>query len=89
MLISQTVHLIDFFNIVYFSSGIGFEAAKDLAKRGARIIMVCRNIEKAKHAKEEIILASGNSKIFVGYLLLFFLNILFIIYKLRIISTCR
>ncbi|CAG9764488.1 unnamed protein product [Ceutorhynchus assimilis] len=36
------------------SSGIGFETAKDLASRGAHIIMAVRNAEKGKRALEKI-----------------------------------
>lgn len=37
------------------NSGIGFETARELAKRGAYIVMVCRNEDKAQDAKEQII----------------------------------
>lgn len=36
------------------NTGIGYETAKDLSKRGAKIIMGCRNFEKANEAKEKI-----------------------------------
>lgn len=36
------------------NAGIGFETAKGLAKRGAFIVMLCRNEEKALNAKKEI-----------------------------------
>lgn len=36
------------------NSGIGFETAKELAKQGAFIVMVCRNEDKAESAKKEI-----------------------------------
>ena len=36
------------------NAGIGFETAKELAKRGAFIVMLCRNEEKALNAKKEI-----------------------------------
>ncbi|GAB5407679.1 MAG: SDR family oxidoreductase [Balneolaceae bacterium] len=37
------------------NSGIGFETAKELAKQGAFIVMVCRNEDKAEAAKQEIL----------------------------------
>lgn len=33
------------------NSGIGKQAAKELAKRGARVIMACRNLESANQVK--------------------------------------
>jgi NAD(P)-dependent dehydrogenase (short-subunit alcohol dehydrogenase family) len=42
------------------NSGIGFETSKALAQKGAFLIMVCRNEEKAQAAKEEIIRETNN-----------------------------
>ena len=36
------------------NTGIGKETARDLSKRGAKIIMACRNLELAEKAAEEI-----------------------------------
>jgi len=36
------------------NTGIGKITAKDLFQRGARVIMACRNMDKAKEAKEDI-----------------------------------
>lgn len=38
--------------------GLGLESAKDFAKRGARVIMACRSIEKANKARGELSAAS-------------------------------
>lgn len=45
------------------NTGIGKETARDLAKRGAHIIIACRDIEKGDAAMKEIIEQSGNSNI--------------------------
>ncbi|XP_032906380.1 retinol dehydrogenase 12-like isoform X1 [Amblyraja radiata] len=47
------------------NTGIGKETARDLAKRGAHIIIACRDIEKGDAAMKEIIKQSGNSNIMV------------------------
>ena len=36
------------------TSGVGYHAAKWLAKGGARLVLVCRNAEKAAHVKDEL-----------------------------------
>ncbi|XP_053619608.1 retinol dehydrogenase 14 [Plodia interpunctella] len=45
------------------TSGIGKETAKELARRGARVIMACRNLEAAEKLKEQIIDATRNTEI--------------------------
>ncbi|KAL4657269.1 retinol dehydrogenase 12-like isoform X1 [Arapaima gigas] len=47
------------------NTGIGKETARDLAKRGARIIMACRDTAKAEAAQKEIIEDSGNQDVVV------------------------
>ncbi|XP_051872185.1 retinol dehydrogenase 12-like [Pristis pectinata] len=47
------------------NTGIGKETARDLAKRGAQIILACRDTEKGDAAAKEIIEESGNSNIVV------------------------
>ncbi|XP_036935758.1 retinol dehydrogenase 12, like [Acanthopagrus latus] len=45
------------------NTGIGKETALDLAKRGAKIIMGCRDMEKAEAAVKEIIEGSANQNV--------------------------
>lgn len=45
------------------NSGLGFEAAKKLAKKGHEIILLCRNIEKGEIAVSEIKTLSKNQDI--------------------------
>ncbi|KAK7087027.1 Dehydrogenase/reductase SDR member 12, partial [Halocaridina rubra] len=45
------------------NSGIGLEIAREVAKRGGVLHMVCRNFESAKKARAELITDTGNDKI--------------------------
>ncbi|XP_042366235.1 retinol dehydrogenase 12, like [Plectropomus leopardus] len=45
------------------NTGIGKETAIDLAKRGAKIIMACRDMERAQAAAKEVIENSGNENV--------------------------
>ncbi|XP_061613643.1 retinol dehydrogenase 12 isoform X3 [Phyllopteryx taeniolatus] len=47
------------------NTGIGKETARDLAARGARIIMACRDLERAKEARSEILEDTGNENVVV------------------------
>ena len=42
------------------NTGIGKVTAHELSKRGAKVIMLCRNLEKAEVAAEEIRKDTGN-----------------------------
>jgi len=48
--------------------GIGKEAAKEIAKLGARVYLACRTLDSANEAKEEIIIKTGNQNVFVKHL---------------------
>ncbi|XP_057374716.1 retinol dehydrogenase 11-like [Daphnia carinata] len=50
------------------NTGIGKETAIDLAKRGARVILACRDIRKADAAKDDIVRESGNNDVIVRHL---------------------
>jgi NAD(P)-dependent dehydrogenase (short-subunit alcohol dehydrogenase family) len=45
--------------------GIGKEAAKKIAKLGAKVYMACRSLDSANEVKEEIIKETKNEKVFV------------------------
>ncbi|KAL0821347.1 hypothetical protein ABMA28_005936 [Loxostege sticticalis] len=50
------------------SSGVGYEAAKNLAYRGAKVIIASRNEVKLKRSRDEIQQATGNKNISYGIL---------------------
>ncbi|WKN32271.1 SDR family oxidoreductase [Porifericola rhodea] len=45
------------------NSGIGKVTARELAKKGAHIIMLCRNEQKAENAREDILRVCGHDKV--------------------------
>jgi len=45
------------------NSGIGFETAKELVRRGAKVILGCRDVAKAEEAAEEIRRVTGSNKV--------------------------
>lgn len=45
------------------NSGIGYETTRGLAERGHRLLMLCRNEEKARRAREQIVEATGNEQL--------------------------
>ncbi|XP_043496973.1 retinol dehydrogenase 14 isoform X2 [Polistes fuscatus] len=47
------------------TGGLGKETAKLLAKKGAKVIMACRNVDAANIIKEEIVKETENSKVIV------------------------
>jgi NAD(P)-dependent dehydrogenase (short-subunit alcohol dehydrogenase family) len=42
------------------NSGIGKAISQDLAKRKAKVFMLCRDMEKCETARKEIVLSSKN-----------------------------
>ncbi|GFR83479.1 retinol dehydrogenase 12 [Elysia marginata] len=47
------------------NTGIGKETARELAKRGGRIILACRNVEKGEEARKEIVEETKNEDVVV------------------------
>lgn len=47
------------------NSGVGFEVAQYLAKKGAEVHLLCRSAKRAEEAKQAIVNATGNSKVHV------------------------
>lgn len=50
------------------NTGIGRETALDLAKRGARVYLACRDLQKADTARMEIIHDSSNKAVYTRHL---------------------
>lgn len=50
------------------NKGIGKEAAKQIAKLGAKVYMACRSLDSANEAREEIVNATKNQNVFVRHL---------------------
>lgn len=46
------------------NTGIGKETAMELARRGGRIYMACRDYKKCEEARKEIISETGNQNVF-------------------------
>ena len=51
--------LIFYIIVLGCNAGIGKVTAHELSKKGARILMLCRNVEAAKRVAEEIKLDTG------------------------------
>ena len=45
------------------NSGIGFEIAKTALNKGAKVVMACRNAQRAEKAKEDLISQTGSNNI--------------------------
>ncbi|KAL8622957.1 Retinol dehydrogenase 13 [Nucella lapillus] len=50
------------------NTGIGKEAAKELARRGGRVILACRDLDRAEQARAEIVLETANRNVVVKLL---------------------
>ncbi|XP_067456345.1 retinol dehydrogenase 13 isoform X2 [Thunnus thynnus] len=50
------------------NTGIGRETSRDLARRGARVVMACRDLTRAEQAAEEIRRSTGNGNVVIRHL---------------------
>jgi len=50
------------------NSGLGYSAAQQLAKRNATVYLICRNEERGKAARDEIVKATGNNNVYLEIL---------------------
>ena len=50
------------------NSGIGYEAALALARKGATVVMACRNLDKANEAAQEIVATKPAGAVVVMHL---------------------
>ncbi|NCZ70718.1 MAG: SDR family NAD(P)-dependent oxidoreductase, partial [Actinobacteria bacterium] len=50
------------------NSGIGLETTRNLFRRGALVVMACRNNEKAEAARSELLSAGGSGELQVRQL---------------------
>ncbi|HEX3511929.1 MAG TPA: oxidoreductase [Solirubrobacteraceae bacterium] len=50
------------------NSGLGLSVARELAKRGARVVMACRNLEKGQRALQDVRAAAPNAEVELGEL---------------------
>ncbi|XP_061699666.1 retinol dehydrogenase 13 [Syngnathoides biaculeatus] len=50
------------------NTGIGKETCRELARRGARVVMACRDLSRAERAAEDVRRSSGNGNVVIRHL---------------------